>query len=345
MSLNDVARTAGVSVATASRVLGGSDHPVSPTTRTRVLQAAQQLGYYPNSVARALVTRQTKTLGVIVGDIVDPYFSAIVRGIEDRAREHGYLAIVCNSDRVPDIELNYVRVLRDYHVDGLIFAGGGLLDDGYRSHLDPLLVDLQRGGFVSVGIGQHRVVSARVDIDNARATEEMTEHLLSLGHRKIAYLIGPAGLATSLVRRDAFQACLRRHGLPLEEDLLIQGDFTLDGGFQATTHLLEQGSPVTAVFAANDQMAIGALLATQKRNLRVPADLTVVGFDDIAAARYVHPPLTTIHVPMYEMGVQAAEAIVRLLRGDTMDRPMVLDHELIVRASSAPPGRGASFGG
>ncbi|MGH2605951.1 MAG: LacI family DNA-binding transcriptional regulator, partial [Anaerolineales bacterium] len=239
-------------MATASRVLGGSNHPVSPTTRTRVLQAAQELGYYPNSVARALVTRQTKTLGVVVGDIVDPYFSAIVRGIEDRARQHGYLAIVCNSDRLPDIELNYVRVLRDYHVDGLIFAGGGLLDDGYRSHLDSLLADLHRRGLASVGIGQHGFVSARVDIDNARATGEMTEHLLALGHRRIAYLMGPAGLATSVVRRDAYQACLRRHELPPVEDLLIQGDFTLDGGFQATAPLFAQGSPVTAIFAAND---------------------------------------------------------------------------------------------
>lgn len=337
MSLVKVARAAGVSVATASRVLSGSSHPVSEATRQRVLQAAAELGYSPSAVARALVTQRTKIIGVIVGDIDDPYFSAIARGIEDKAREHGYLTIVCNSDREPEIELNYVKVLRDYRVDGLIFAGGGLVREGYLAELEPLLSAMKKRGVRIIGIGQHALASARVDIDNAGATWEMTEYLIGLGHRQIAYIKGPLGLATSSIRLGGYHLALDQHGISPDPGLVVQGDFTIEGGFEATAYLFESGYMPTAVFAANDQMAIGALVSVQQQGLQVPRDMTVVGFDDITAARYVHPPLTTIRVPMYDLGVAAMEQLIELLQEREVDSVRILDHELVVRQSSAPP--------
>lgn len=337
MSLVEVARAAGVSVATASRVLSNSDHPISAETRKRVLRAAAALGYYPSAVARALVTQQTNIVGVIVGDIDDPYFSTIVRGIQDTAREHGYLTVVCNSDRNPEIELDYVRTLRDYRVDGLIFAGGGLDDKDYLTRLEPLLSAMKERGARIVGIGQHRFSSARVDIDNSGATQKMTEYLLGLGHREIAYIKGPVGLTTSSSRFEAHYLTLQRHAGSLNPELVVQGDFTFESGFEGTTYLFESGHIPTAIFAANDQMAIGALVAVQRRGLQVPQEISVVGFDDIAAARYVYPPLTTIRVPMYELGVTAMKELIELLNNEKEDGQQVLNHELLVRGSSGPP--------
>ncbi len=340
MSLIDVARLADVSIATASRVLSGSDHPVSNHTRQRVLNAAAQLKYYPNSVARALVTQKTNIIGVIVGDIDDPYFSAIVRGIEDMAREQGYLAFVCNSDREPDTELNYVKVLRDYHVDGIIFAGGGLTDEAYLGELEPFLLTLLERGVQIVGIGLHRFIPTRVDIDNAEATREMTEYLLDLGHREIAYIRGPQVLTTSSIRFNAFTSTLEHHGISFSSECMLQGEFTIDSGYEATTYLLESGAQPTAIFAANDQMAIGSILAIQQRGLEVPRELSVVGFDDIAGARYVHPPLTTIRVPMYDLGIAAVESLMELVEGREVISPRILHHTFVLRESSGPPPTG-----
>lgn len=337
MSLIDVAGLACVSVATASRVLSGSNHPVSKATRQRVLDAAKQLGYTPNFVARALVTQRTHILGVILGDIGDPYFSVIVRGIQDMAREYGYLTVVCNSDRVPETELNYVKMLRDHRMDGLIFAGGALTKDAYLDDLRPVIASMRERGQPIVGIGKHDLVSARVDIDNAGATREMTEYLIGLGHRDIAFIQGPEGLVTSSIRLNAFKETLGQHGIARCPDLLLEGDFTMDGGLEATTYLLEQGLRPTAIFGANDQAAIGALIAIHNAGLKVPADISVVGFDDISAARYVHPSLTTIRVPMYEMGIAAVQCFLALAQQREADKVRILPHELIVRESSSPP--------
>ncbi len=340
MSLLDVARLAHVSITTASRVLSGSDHPVSEDTRQRVLQAAAQINYYPHSVARALVTQKTNIIGVIVGDIEDPYFSAIVRGIEDVARENGYLAMVCNSDREPKTELNYVKILRGYRVDGLIFAGGGLTDEPYQDELELLLIDLIKQGIHVVGIGQHQFITTRVEIDNYGASCEMTNYLLKLGHRLIAYIKGPSILTTSRIRFNGFREALRHHGCSLSPELLLEGDFTIDSGYEATTYLLEEEKKPTAIFAANDLMAIGSLLAIQRKGLKVPDDISIVGFDDIASARYVFPPLTTIRVPMYEIGRVAVESLLILIQDEGMTGSRILSHELVVRDSSAPPRRG-----
>lgn len=302
------------------------------------------LGYSPSSLARALVTRQSHIIGVIVGDIDDPYFSAIVRGIQDSARAHGYLTVVCNSDRNPETELDFVRMLGDYRADGLIFAGGELDDPLYLSQLGPLLAGMQARGTRTAGIGHRQGISAQVRVDNFAATVEMTEYLLRLGHRDIVYIKGPAGVTTSNVRFDAYRQTLLTHGLTLAAESVLPGEFTYESGFEQVRPLLGRGNRPTAIFAANDQMAIGALVAVQRAGLRVPADMSVVGFDDIPAARYVYPPLTTVRIPMYEMGVATMEELLRTPAAGEPARPRLLEHEMVIRESAGPAARAGTEG-
>src|SRR6478672_660924 len=196
-SVFDVARHAKVSVATASRVLSGSEYPVSRATRARVLDAAAALEYSPNALAKAMATGRTGIVGVLVGDASDPYFAAIVRGIEDVARQHGKLVIVCNSDRDPAIELQYLRALNDYRVDGLIFAGGGLTDDGYVREIRKAINAFRARGAPCVALASHLFPSYRVLIDNERVVRDAVAYLHSLGHRQIAFLSGPPLLTTT----------------------------------------------------------------------------------------------------------------------------------------------------
>lgn len=336
-SLVEVARASNVSIATASRVLSGSTHPVSATTRARVLKAAAELNYFPNSVARALVTQHTHIIGVIVGDIEDPYFSAIVRGIEDEARQNGYLTIVCNSDRNPEIVLSYLSVLIDYRVDSIIFAGGSLAGKEHESRLETLINRVKSLGILTAGIGQHPLIDCRVGIDDAAATRTMTEYLCTLGHRHIAYIQGPSQLSTSAVRLRAFKSAMRQSGLPLQLDWIVQGDFTMESGYVAVEKILAKEEHPTAIFAANDLMAIGAMNAVQQRGLRVPRDISVVGFDDIPSAVYMKPRLTTIRVPMYPLGQAAMVQLIQFHKGRRPQAAHVLDFELVVRESAASP--------
>ena len=337
-SIVDVARRAGVSVTTASRVLSNSSHPVSQETRQRVLEAAAALNYVPSALARALVTQETRIIGVIVGDAADPYFATIVRGISDVAREQGYLTVICNSDRVPDVEINFVRLLRDYRADGIIFAGGGLTDPSYLSQLKEILDWLREYHVPVVALGHHLFEAPQVNIDNTRATKDMTEYLINLGHRRIAYITGPAGLTTSTLRFEGYKQALAEHDIPFDPSLVVESDFTYEGGQQATRQLLAQTSLPTAIFGSNDMVAIGCLTILKQQGITVPDQITVVGFDNITATQYVDPALTTIHVPMHDMGAIGMKQLLRAMDPEATVEPLyLLSHDLVIRASSAPP--------
>src|SRR5215471_19325704 len=329
-NITDVARRAGVSTATVSRVLN-RNYPVSEGVRQRVMVAVRELGYVANAHARALLTSTSGTVGVILHDVSDPYFAEIVRGIQEVAAHEDRLVVICNSLREPAREITYIEMLRAHRVDAIIMAGGHMVDDEYVMALREQALQLRSQGSRLVLCGRHPVRADAVVPDNAAGAARLVRHLLAGGHRRIAHLSGPPGLSTSQDRLDGYLGALASFGIEPDPALMVPGDFSREGGHRATGCLLESGARPTAIFAANDLAAVGALTCLHERGLRVPEDVSVVAFDDVPVARDVTPALTTIRVPMVEMGRQSMRLA---LRDPQAPYEVVrLETELIERAS------------
>jgi LacI family transcriptional regulator len=325
-SLADISRRAGVSIATASRVLNGSSHPVSDSTRERVLHAAEELGYRPSELARALVKRTSRIVGVIVGDIVDPYFAEIARGVEDVAARVNHLTMVCNAERRPAAELAHLGVLRDYHAAGVVFAGSGYEDEADTAALRSMVEGLQAGGAVVVALAARDFACPSVQVDNRAAARDATEHLLGLGHRRIAFVQGPPGLHTSAHRQEGFEAAIRAAGA---EPFTLEGGFEYEAGDAAAGELLAGTELPDAILAVNDEVAIGLLTGLRRGGVDVPGDVSVAGIDDTRPARLVD--LTSVSLPLHELGERAARMILEGAGDD-----VVLPHRLVPRATTAP---------
>ncbi len=327
VTILDVAQRARVSPATVSRVLNHSSHAVSEEVRRRVIVAARRLGYFPNLLARSLLKRETSAIGVLVPDVSNPYYAVILRGIEDAAGTSGRAVVVCNTDRRRDKLQSYLRALLERRVDGLIIAGGTV-------HVSDLKAI--RALPPAVAVGRHPVRLPSVRVDNVQAAATATQHLLALGHRRIGFLAGPPTSWTARDRLDGYRRALRRAGLtPRARDVAV-GEFSLAGGLAGTVRLLGSPHRPTAIVASSDQMAIGALRALHDRGLRVPEDVSVVGFDDSPLAPYVVPAITSVAIPMYEIGRQALLLLLRLIE-EGRSSSLVLPTELQVRESTAPP--------
>jgi LacI family transcriptional regulator len=327
-SLADISRRAGVSIATASRVLNGSSHPVSEATRSRVLVAAEELGYRPSELARALVKRTSRIIGVIVGDIVDPYFAEIARGVEDVAARRGHLTMVCNTDRRPEAELAHLDVLRDYHAAGVVFASSGYEDGPDAARLASAVTELQERGAAVVALAARDFPCPSVLVDNRAAAREATEHLLALGHRRIAFVEGPPGLHTSAQRLEGFEAAMRAAGA---EPVRLPGGFEYEAGDAAAARLLAAPPLPDAVLAVNDEAAIGLLTGLRRGGIDVPGRVSVAGIDDTRPARLVD--LTSVNLPLHELGEIAARVVLEGSEGD-----VVLPHRLVPRGTTARRG-------
>jgi len=330
-SLADISRRAGTSVATASRVLNGSTHPVSEATRARVLAAAEDLGYAPSALAQALVTRSSRIIGVIVNDIVDPYFAEIARGVEDVAGRMGRLVMVCNADHRVEAELEYVRALREYHAEGLVFAGSGAPGAGAANAQLAAEVEAARArGARVVTLANRDFEALRVRVDNAAVAYDVTDYLISLGHRRIAFVEGPAELYTSAERRAGFSAAMAAAGFA--DDLCFAGGFDFEAGLAAGRRVLACRPLPDAVVAANDEAAIGVLTALRHAEVDVPGQISVAGIDDTRPARFVE--LTTVNLPLYDLGAVAARHILAA-PDERVDDDVVLAHRLVPRRSTA----------
>jgi LacI family transcriptional regulator, galactose operon repressor len=319
-SLSDISRHAGVSIATCSRVLNGSEHPVSETTRTRVLQAAEELGYAPSALARALVTRSSRIIGVIVGDIVDAYFAEIARGVEEVGADLGYLTMVCSAEVGTEAELGHVRQLRDYHAAGIIFAGSGRVNDPSSHDLADAVAEARERGSVIVALAQRDFDAPSIVFDNEAAAHDVTTYLRGLGHERITFVEGPAGLHTSAQRLRGF----RRAGGTVH----IPGGFAYEDGMAAAEALLARRPLPDAVVAANDEAAIGVLMRLRDAGVDVPGQVSIAGIDDTRPARFAG--LTTITAPLHEMGRRAAHAVLGNPAHD-----VVLPHRLAPRGTTA----------
>ncbi|PRX42722.1 LacI family transcriptional regulator [Planifilum fimeticola] len=329
VTIYDVAEEAGVSMATVSRVINGSPN-VKPATRKKVLEAIRRLGYRPNAVARGLASKRTTTVGVVIPDISSAFFAELTRGIEDIANMYHYNIILCNSDQQKQKELQLSETLLEKQVDGLLFLGGEVTDE-HREIFD--------GAFVPV------VLAATVDrkgkypwvsIDQKQAAFDATDALIREGHREIALIGGPLTDAINgYPRYEGYREALEKHGLPFREDLVRIGDYRYRSGISAMESLLASQSPPTAVFVAGDEMAVAAIHAVQDAGKSVPEDVSIIGFDNIPLASQVRPQLSTVSVPMYDIGAVAMRLLTKYMNDEPVeDHEVVLPHRLEFREST-----------
>lgn len=331
VTLRDVAARAGVHPSTASRALNLATRPsVNAATAARVLDAAKALGYRPNSLARGLRTNRTFTIGMVVPDLTNPLFPPIARGLEDRLNEHGYQLILANTDDDDAKEQAVLEVMSTRRVDGLVLA------TARPSH--PSLGDLaaSHAPIVLVNRGSDEDVSSVTGDDHA-GVGLAVRHLVELGHRRIGFVGGTRATPTGLARYQSFTAWVESEGLGLDPELVAFADtFTEEEGAAAFAELLDRGAAFTAVVTGNDLIALGVYDVARARGLRVPEDVSVVGYNDIPFCENFHPPLTTIRVPHRQIGVKAAELILAAVEDpDATTVSVRLQPSLVVRGSTA----------
>ncbi|OLF14791.1 LacI family DNA-binding transcriptional regulator [Actinophytocola xanthii] len=330
MSLKDVAARSGVSFQTASKVLNGNSGVVSPSTRERILRAAADLGYVPNAMARGLVRQASVTIGVLADDFSDLAVSQFVLAAQRAAASRGHGALISSVHADVDADLA-VRKLLEYRVDGILVAAPSLEDD-------PRLGAALRGPLPVVSI--NRIHGRRVPVvgsDHAVTGTLAAEHLLGLGHRRIGTVTGPRRRQVVQRRMHGFREALRAAGEPLPEQRVVEADWSFESGRAAAHQLLDTDPTVTAVFAHNDVIAVGALKALHERGLRLPDNCSVVGCDDLSFAEYLVPPLTTVRIPFQETGERAATLLLDRIGGRQIRARDLLPVELVVRASTSSP--------
>ncbi len=333
-SITEVARLAGVSTATASRVIGATGYPVSAAARQRVLDAALALDYVPNALAQGLLKSRIAVVGVIVHDITDPYFAEVVRGVEDGAAADAYLVITCSSDRDPQRENSYVRLLRSMRAAAVVFAGSGLDDPMRNEELARHLDGLRANGAAVVHLSPHAFGAPEVGVDNVAGIAAMVAALAGMGHRRIAFLAGPPALYVARERLAGYRRGLVEAGLEPDASLIQHGTFDADGGAAAIDALRAGGPEFTALCCANDLLALGALRRLTELGVDVPGRISVAGFDDISVARMTAPPLSSVRLPLRELGRRGYEHAMRQLAGVAPAR-ILLPTQVMLRGSTA----------
>jgi DNA-binding LacI/PurR family transcriptional regulator len=329
-SIKDVARVAGVSHSTVSRALQNSP-VVNPKTAAKIRRIARDLAYRPSAVARGLVTQKTRTIGVVVTTIADPFVSEVVIGIELAANDNGYSVFLADSNADPTREKNVVHSFAERRVDGIVITSSrvGAL---YTPLLSEMMVPIVLINNQHPGQFVHSVM-----IENVPASREATNHLIRLGHRRVAYVGDRYGHQSDTERFAGYREALAQAALPFLPELVVHGDGKPERGTRAMNALLCLPNPPTAVFCYNDMTALGVLRSIQAHGLRVPADISVIGFDDLFFASYTQPQLTTVRQPMRQMGRMAMESLLKLMSGQASAESIKVPAELIVRESTAAP--------
>ncbi|MEV6512348.1 LacI family DNA-binding transcriptional regulator [Streptomyces sp. NPDC051642] len=339
VTIREVAEQAGVSVATVSRVMTGN-YPVPAATRAKVLRAARALDYVANPHARALVGSGRKTVAVVLRQLTSPFYAHVAEGIEAEAAANGWLCLVGATGGDPQHELDFVQLMREEGAGVVILVGGVVEDDAYRERIAHYAHALDAAGARLVLCGRPSpdpsLPALVVTFDNEAGARAVTGHLLSAGHRRIAFLGGLPGNTTMDARVRGYRAALRDHGVPPEADHVVDCGLGRAAGHRAMRNLLAEGRDITAVFAGDDLVAAGVLRAVSETGLRVPDDVSVVGYNDIPLAEDFNPPLTTVRTPAEELGRAAMRHALRD-PADTSDSAVVLGTHIIVRDSVASP--------
>ena len=332
-TIKDVAALARVSYTTVSHVINNS-RPVSKKARTGVEAAIRELNYLPSAVARSLRQRATSTIGLLISNNTNPFFSELARGIEDACYRNGYSVILCNSDDDPIRQEAYLRVLMERRIDGLIVGSTG--------H-DPILASMLKGARVPLLIIDRPMPEVSADIvqaDHERGGYLAAKHLIDLGHQAIGFIGGPIHSSPTAERLKGFLSALREARIKIPRTWIAEADFTSEGGYQAAIRLMKTHRP-TAIFAGNDLSAIGALRFAAEKKIRVPEELSVIGFDGIELGRYIHPALTTIDQSIRRLGEIAAATLIRAMSRETGHPPEnhSVEPKLLIRESTGPAPR------
>jgi LacI family transcriptional regulator len=328
VTIYDVAREAGVSMATVSRVVNGNPN-VKPLTRKKVLATIDRLGYRPNAVARGLASKKTTTVGVIIPDISNTFYAEIARGIEDIANMYNYNILLSNSDQKVENEISLINAMLEKQVDGLIFLGGEVTDQHVQIlQSAPIPVVLS-------ATQDKRNELPSVNIDHEKAAMDAVQYLIDKGHRKVAMITGPLyDPLRGAARFSGYKMALEKAGIPFNEAMMRVGNYRYESGIQATQYFLALPDRPTAIFAASDEMAIGAIHHIQDVGLNVPEDMSVVGYDDIRFAQMVRPLLSTVSQPMYDIGAVSMRLLTKYMNKENVESAtVVLQHDFAQRKS------------
>jgi len=326
VKMSEVAKLAKVSTSTVSRVLSNAPY-IAEETRQRVLEAVKSLNYKPNRLASNFRKRSSKTVVVVLPDITNVFFSKIIQGLQTVAKESDYHVLLGDTGNNLQLEKEFIELVKERLVDGLILTTARIPKEEIlaASQIMPVVLACEY-------IDGYDVPT--VCIDNIIAARQATEHLINLGHKKIAFITGPLGIILSKDRLDGYRQALLLNEIFIDESLIQEGDFTVKSGYDITMKFLAVESPPTAIFASNDEMAVGAIKAIKQKGFRVPEDIAIVGFDDIPLCNIVEPELTTIAQPRYDIGCQAMEMLLKIIKGDSLERrQIVLPHKLEIRDS------------
>ncbi len=332
ISIKDIARVTNISYSTVSRALNNSPR-VKLETREHIQRVAAEMGYLPSAVARSLVTRRTNTIGIVVTKITDLFFAEVIQGIEETALNSGQNVILTNSDGKPDRELAAIQNLRERRVDGIILVAACANQESKRRLFTSTGFDTP---IVIINNVHREHIGHSIETDNMDGGRQASQHLLALGHRRIAYIAGPTTEWDGVERQSGYEQALHEAGLAIDPALIVRGDNRPAGGLKAMQQLLALAAPPTAVFCYNDATALGAMRAAHAAGLRIPQDLSIVGFDDIDLAPFLEPPLTTVAQAKREMGALAVQMVLDLLN-DKSVQDCILPSRLVIRESTAPP--------
>lgn len=328
ITIKDIAKAANVSKATVSRVINNKSEGVGEETRNKILQIIKDLNYQPSLIARGLVTKRTNSIGLIIPDITNPFFPQLARGVEDTAMNSGYNLFLCNSDNSTEKENIYLKACAEKSVDGVILASSISTSKAQcqvliEKNIPFILIDRYIEGMEQKN---------GVFLDNKEGASQAVNYLLENGHENIAFISGPLSITTAWCRFQGYQMAHYNHGNDINYNLVSEGNYQLNSGFDFIEFLLKKGEQFSAVFAGNDLMAIGALKALKKNNIKVPGEVEIIGFDNIDISLLVEPALSTVAQPTYEMGVQGAKMLINLIEQKKVEKSNIyFKPELILR--------------
>ena len=319
VTIKDIARLCNVSIATVSRVINNKPDGVGEKTVEHIRKVIHDMDYQPSSIARSMITKRSHTIGLVIPDIRNPFFSELARGVEDVCNGVSFGCFLCNTDGSIEKENEYIRLLRGRVVDGVLFTTQNNIEfneaffDFQKAHYPFCLIERYITEMPSV---------PGVYVDNLKGAYDMTDFIIKKGHRKVAFISGPLSTSNARLRRDGYLQAMRDNGLEVDDSLVVEGNYRFSGGYAAAKKLAEGRRPTfTALFASNDLMALGAYKYLEEQGYQIPQDISIAGFDNIAYPPVLRPKLTTIEIPAYELGKRAAQMLFQLIRGETLEEP------------------------
>ncbi len=333
VTIYDIARKLGLSAATVSRVVNGVDHPVSERTRRRILDTAGEMGYRPNTIAKSLSRGRTQTIAILLPSITNDFYTQFVDVVENKISGAGYSTFLCNTHRDISRETAWIGTLIERRVDGVVFCPTRVKPGDNAQNLNNVR-ELSRHGVPVVAIGSHFGAVSQVYVDTYEGSREAVEYLLTLGHRRIGFIDGLSA-GTSRRRFRGYADALKKHGITPDPLFQVHGDLSFESGRQCALRLLREASP-SAVFAVNNNMAVGVLEAAREQKIQVPGQLSVIGFDDSPVSQMVYPRLTVVRQPLEEIGKAVLGLLSEAIEGKNAPRVIRLKPQLIRRDSCAP---------